>query len=151
MRDNAPFVREMLARDKILQICASDFALVCERTHATREHVIHIEAPLFGRRKGEVIKLSDRLSLYADWLFQQQNRKGWSVLQVLNYVLYGGSDHEVWLRLFEAHANRDIRFPRYGLNTIAEVVGWARPEVAPPRNGRTSKALKALGYDVRIY
>jgi len=57
----------------------------------------------------------------------------------------------MWARLFEAYANREIRFPRYGLNTIAEVIGWVRPDVAPPRNGRTSKALKALGYDVKIY
>lgn len=41
--------------------------------------------------------------------------------------------------------------PHYGLNSIAEVIGWAQPEIAPPRNGRTSKALRALGYDVRVY
>jgi hypothetical protein len=30
------------------------------------------------------------------------------------------------------------------------VVGWARPEDTPPRNGRTNKALRALGYPVRV-
>lgn len=38
---------------------------------------------------------------------------------------------------------RDGEFciPRYGWNLIAEVVVWARPELAPPRNVRTSKTL----------
>jgi len=41
--------------------------------------------------------------------------------------------------------------PRYKISTIAEFAGWARPEVALPRNGRTSKALRALGFDVKVY
>lgn len=149
--ENAPLVRNMLAAEKILDISDLEFAAVCERIHASREHVIHIEAPLFGRRKGDVLTLGERIPLYANWLLRQQNKKGWSVLELLNYVLYGGSDDEVWARLFEAHADRDTQFPRYKLNTLAEIVGWVRPDVAPPRNGRTSKALRALGYDVKIY
>ncbi len=31
------------------------------------------------------------------------------------------------------------------------MVGWALPDHFPPRNGRTSKALKALGDDVTIH
>lgn len=55
------------------------------------------------------------------------------------------------IRLFDAVNNPERYFPRIGVNQLAELVGWARPEHFPPRNGRTSKALKALGYDVRIY
>ena len=54
-------------------------------------------------------------------------------------------------RLYKAGRTSEYGISHYGLNSIAELVGWARPEVAPPRNGRTSKALRALGYDVRIY
>ena len=38
-----------------------------------------------------------------------------------------------------------------GLSTIGELVGWAMTDRYPPRNGRTSKALYALGYDVTIH
>jgi hypothetical protein len=57
----------------------------------------------------------------------------------------------MWERLYTAARDPNYALPHYGLNSIAELAGWARPEVAPPRNGRTSKALRALGYDVRIY
>ncbi len=43
-----------------------------------------------------------------------------------------------------------IRFKCSGISSIAEVVGWARPEDTPPRNGRTNKALRALGYPVKV-
>lgn len=45
---------------------------------------------------------------------------------------------------------RDL-LPQISNELEVEVVGWARPEVAPPRNGRTSKALYALGFNVKIY
>ncbi|WP_371200120.1 phospholipase, partial [Ectothiorhodospira sp. PHS-1] len=37
-----------------------------------------------------------------------------------------------------------------GLSSLGEIVGWARPDEFPPRNMRTSKGLRALGYNVRI-
>ncbi len=87
----------------------------------------------------------------AELILRQRNRKGWNVLKLLHHVLYEGQDNEIWLRLY--HAGRDWYYciPRYGLNSLAEVIGWARPEVVPPRNGRTSKALRALDYNVKIY
>lgn len=65
--------------------------------------------------------------------------------------LDGGEAKDTWERLFYAGRDTEYTIPRYGLNSLAEVVGWARPEVAPPRNGRTSKALRALGFDVKVY
>ena len=93
----------------------------------------------------------DRIPLYANWLLRQKNEKGWSVPELLDFVLYDGKDSEMWARLYTAARDKQYRLPHYGLNTLAELVGWTRPEVAPPRNGRTSKALRALGYDVKIY
>lgn len=72
-------------------------------------------------------------------------------MQLLDYVLYGGKDDGLWERLYSAAFEEEYKFQHYGLNSIAELIGWARPEVAPPRNGRTSKALKALGFYVKIY
>lgn len=72
-------------------------------------------------------------------------------MQLLHYVLYGGKDSEISERLYDAAKEPKYRIRRYGLNSIAEVVGWALPGVVPPRNGRTSKALRALGYPVKVY
>lgn len=148
---NAPFIREMLSRQKILHLTEQEFAGICSRTHATRDHVIKMDLATLGRPGLKTLSRDERLPLYASWLLKQRNAKGWSVLELLNYVLYGGDNGELWERLYTAAREPDYVLPHYGLNSIAELIGWARPEVSPPRNGRTSKALKALGYDVRIY
>ena len=44
----------------------------------------------------------------------------------------------------------DWAIPHVGLSSLGEIVGWARPDEFPPRNMRTSKGLRALGYNVRI-
>jgi len=41
----------------------------------------------------------------------------------------------------------DWAIPHIGLSSLGEIVGWARPDA---RNMRTSKGLRALGYNVRI-
>lgn len=63
----------------------------------------------------------------------------------------GNAFDRIWQRLYHAGRDSEYGISRYGLNSFAEVVGWARPEVVPPRNGRTSKALRALGFSVKIY
>lgn len=149
--ENAPCIRENLSKEKILHLSEQQFADVCESTHATRDHVIKMDLATLGRPDLKTLSRDERIPLYAAWLLKQRNDKGWSVLQLLDYVLYGGREDDLWERLYTATREKEYSLPHYGLNSIAELVGWARPEVAPPRNGRTSKALRALGFEVRIY
>ena len=149
--DSAPYIRDHLAKDRILNLTEEELTFICSYTHATKDHVIKMKLSTLGHPELKSLGRDERLPLYSKWLLEQRNNKGWSVLELLNYVLYGGADDELWERLYTAARNPDYTLPHYGLNSIAELVGWARPEVAPPRNGRTSKALRALGYDVRIY
>lgn len=149
--ESAPTVQALLAKDQILALSSDQFAVLCRNTHATMDHLIKVPLSLLGKPELTTLDRESRVRPFAELVLSQRNRKGWDVRQLLHYVLYGGPDHELWLRLY--HAGRDAEFsiPRYGLNSLAEVVGWARPEVMPPRNGRTSKALRALGYDVKVY
>lgn len=149
--DNAPLIKEKLARDKVIHLSPDEFTDVCSKVHATREHVIKMDLVTLGRPDLTYLSQPERFPLYANWLLKQRNSKGWSVLELLEFVLYGGKDDDLWERLYAGARDPSYSLPHYGLNTLAEVVGWARPEVAPPRNGRTSKALRALGYDVRVY
>ena len=69
-------------------------------------------------------------------------------------VVYGfgtGKPDDVGDRLFEAAHSEKRKFPHFGINQISEMASWARPELCPPCNGRTSKGLRALGYDVKIH
>ena len=148
---NAPFIHHHLSSENILHLSEAELAGVCIRTHATRDHVIKMKLETLGKPGVRNMNREERILLYANWLLRQRNEKGWSVLEVLNFILYGGKEDDTWQRLYVAARDKQYRLPHYGLNTMAELVGWVRPEVAPPRNGRTSKALRALGYDVKVY
>ena len=148
---NAPIVRELLSKDKVLALTTKEFEILCSKTHATMDHVIKVPMSVLGRPEVKSMDRAGRLELFAPVIMAERNKKGWDVRQLLHYVLYEGADKDIWGRLYHAGRDREYSIARYGLNSIAEVVGWARPEVVPPRNGRTSKALRALGYEVRIY
>lgn len=148
---SAPTVRALLDRDKVLTLTANEFAELCRNTHATMDHIIKVPLSVLGKPELTTLSRDSRVEPFAELILRQRNSKGWDVRQLLHYVLYGGGENEIWSRLY--HAGRDPKYsiPRYGLNSLAEVAGWARPEVMPPRNGRTSKALRALGFDVKVY
>lgn len=149
--ESAPLVRALLAQEKVLELSNEEFATLCRNTHATMEHIIKVPTSELGFPELKSLGKESRVQPFADLILRQRNHKGWDVRRLLHYVLYEGPDTEIWLRLYHAGRDWEYSIPRYGLNSLAEVVGWARPEVVPPRNGRTSKALRALGYSVTVY
>jgi len=149
--EQAPFIREELQKDKILHLDENKFSTICSYTHATRDHISKISLAVLGKPELQSLSLEERIPLFANWLWNKKNNKGLGVRGLLNFVLYEGEDSSLWERLYLAGRTEAYRLPHYGLNSLAELVGWARPEIAPPRNGRTSKALRALGYDVKVY
>lgn len=149
--ESAPTIRRYLARDRLLGLSEDEMREVVAMTHATKDHLIKIELKTLGKTDAQYLSREERIPLYVNWLMRQKNSKGWDVKRLLYYVLYEGKDDAMWERIYYSGRNGEYQLSHYGLNSIAELVGWARPEVSPPRNGRTSKALRALGYDVRIY
>lgn len=149
--DSAPAVRALLAQDKVKGLTCEEFSTLCRNTHATMDHIIKVPLTVLGRPELKTLDRDSRVEPFAELILRQRNRKGWDVRQLLHYVLYGGPNEEIWQRLYHAGRDSEYAISRYGLNSFAEVVGWARPEVVPPRNGRTSKALRALGFSVKIY
>ncbi|RZO10710.1 phosphatidylserine/phosphatidylglycerophosphate/cardiolipin synthase family protein [Pseudomonas moorei] len=148
---HAPKVRELLAEDKILDLSVKEFEIICSKTHATMDHIIKVPLAVLGHPELTSMDKEGRLKLFAPLIMRERNSKGWDVRKLLHYVLYGGAPSDIWQRLYHAGRDNSYTISRYGLNSIAEVAGWARPEIAPPRNGRTSKALRALGFNVKVY
>lgn len=148
---SAPRIRELLAQDKILALAVGDFESLCSNTHATMDHVVKVPLSVLGRSDLKTMSMNERVKLFAPLIMAERNGKGWDIRKLLHYVLYEGADADIWQRLYNAGRDPNYTISRYGLNSIAEVVGWARPETVPPRNGRTSKALRALGFGVKIY
>lgn len=148
---SAPYIKDILREDRISSITTEELSKVFSYTHATKDHVIKLSAEMLGKPQGSYIDRGERLSLFSEWVLKQRNSQNWDIRELLRFVLYGGKDNDLWERLYLAGRTEKYSIKHYGLNSLAEVVGWARPEISPPRNGRTSKALRALGYDVRVY
>ena len=147
---NAPFIQQVLSKDKLPNLSVDEFTKICRYTHATLDHVKKISLSTFGVA-GRSMETTDRIPLFAEWLWNQRNSHNMTVKEILQDILYGGEESKIWERLYKYGREREFKLPHYGLNSLAELVGWARPDIMPPRNGRTSKALKALGYGVTVY
>jgi len=147
----APYIHEKLTKGRVLEVLEDEFSKICEYNHATKDHISKMslsDLGIFGKRH---MRLEERIPVYAKWLYNKTNNKNQTVLELLEHVLDDGEPSLIWERLYEATHNSEIKLPHFGLNSIAELVGWARPDLVPPRNGRTSKALRALGFDVKVY
>ncbi|MNY59797.1 hypothetical protein D3C86_1962770 [compost metagenome] len=90
----------------------------------------------------------DKVEKFGERLWQQRSREGKTMLELLNFVIWGNGN--VSARIWNAIRSDDWAIPHIGLSSLGEIVGWARPDEFPPRNMRTSKGLRALGYNVRI-
>lgn len=146
----APYIREHLSKNNIDSLTEDKLYQIFSYTHATMDHVIKMSAETFGYSAKTSLNKEERAVLFTKWIMGQTNQKGMTIAELLNYVLYGGKPSLMWERLYLAGKDEEYKFQHYGINSIAEVVGWARPEDTPPRNGRTNKALRALGYPVRV-
>lgn len=147
----APVIRRLLEKNKLRSLSLEEFFEVLHANHSTVDHVRRMRIEELGLRGLKEITEAHRVNAFAELLFSQQNEWGETVLDLIAFVLDGGSPSDIPARLFEAVHSPARRFPHFGNNQIAELAGWARPELCPPRNGRTSKGLRALGYDVRVY
>lgn len=143
----SPRLREFLARDRILKLSEDEFIDAISRVHAIRDHAVKQENEHLGLpdrpQTGD-----DKVQKFGEWLWQQKSREGKTVLDLLNYVVWGNGN--VAARLWNAIRSDQWAIPHIGLSSLGEVVGWARPDEFPPRNMRTSKGLRALGYNVKI-
>lgn len=149
--ERAPIIHQTLASENIGKMERSDFARICQANHSTVDHVGRMTLATIGLDQNTGTPLEDRVNAFANWIWGKRNREGQRVDELLFWVLDGGPPEQLPARLFDA-AHSDVRrFAHFSTNQIAEIAGWARPNICPPRNGRTSKALRALGYDVKVY
>jgi hypothetical protein len=148
----ATYLKENLEKDKILSLSERDFIEVCRKIHAMRDHCLRVKYSEFGFDKQlPKMNVDQRIDLFGSWLYKEKSEKRKTVLDTIYYVLYDGEKDDVSKRLWHAMNSEEWYIPHLGVSSLGEIVGWAMPDYFPPRNGRTSKALYALGFDVRIH
>jgi hypothetical protein len=145
-------LRGYLAKERLKNLKLSEFTELCRRVHAFRNHALRVSHTAMDlAQKLPRMEIDERIELVAEWLFRQTSLKRESPLDAIHWVLYGGPLDQVPKRIFAADYDPTRKIPHMGLSMFGEIVGWAMPDRFPPRNGRTSKALRALGFDVKVY
>lgn len=148
--ERAPVIHELLSKENIGDLTVEGFADICKANHSTADHVKRMRLETLGIDEARV-PMEQRVEAFAEWLWTKKNQSGQTIKDLLIYVMDSGKPEDIGDRLFEAAYSEKRKFPHFGINQISEMTGWARPELCPPRNGRTSKGLRALGYDVKIH
>ncbi|WP_416204089.1 phospholipase D-like domain-containing protein [Xanthomonas euvesicatoria] len=143
---SAPLLHELLARGRITTLTEGEWVDALTRVYAFGDHAMKISNPYLrlGTDPGSQAK-SEAL---ARILWKHQSGNGMTAPEVLDFVIWGNGDvaERIWL----ASHDPAYKLAHIGTSILGEVVGWARPTDYPPRNSRTSKALRALGNDVDV-
>lgn len=149
---SAPLIADRLSQNTLMKLNEAQFIEVFSKVHAFRNYADRASFKSLGLdQKLPNMTSEERGEYLAKMVFNQENENGETILSVLNFLLYGGPFSDLPVRLFDVCNNPKKALNHVSLGTFGEVVGWALPDKFPPRNGRTSKALYALGYDVKIY
>ncbi len=151
MYEQAPFLRDTLSENELPLLDEKKFVDVCQRIHAFVTSARQTKNQDVGLPPDTQLDLMIRAEFVSRWVWSQRTLNGKSIREMLQYVLYGGPIDDVTERIWDAAFTPEWHIPRFGLSCIGEIVGWAMPDRFPPRNGRTSKALYALGYDVTLH
>ncbi|RXR28482.1 phosphatidylserine/phosphatidylglycerophosphate/cardiolipin synthase family protein [Sphingobium fluviale] len=140
-----------LAPDRLINLTKDEFRLVAGKVHAMVDFARRARNRMVNLPDGRPYTIPEKLDALCETIWGQTTANGRNVLGVLSHILYEGGSDQLPQRLWEAIADPAWKIDGMGISAIGEMVGWAVPDRYPPRNGRTSKALRSLGYDVKVH
>lgn len=147
----APRLRQTFSEASLRTMNEDQFAETLWDIHASREYARRVPNAKVGLPDGPMHSMETKSDALARRIWRDSNAKGAPVAETLRFVLYGGPEEEVPHRMWDALTNSRRKVELLGISSLGEIVGWALPDLYPPRNGRTSKSLRSLGYDVRVH
>jgi len=152
LNSTAPLLQSLLSEQALTTLSYDEFFQICERVHAIRDYARRVRNRSVGLPEvhGEH-DIPLKVAALSQRIWNHQNSGGNRVKALLMHLLYGGEVDQLPERLWESFTDPVWKIDGLGVSALGELVGWAMPDRFPPRNGRTSKALKALGYDVTIH
>ncbi|MGT2486049.1 phospholipase D family protein [Methylobacterium oryzae CBMB20] len=151
MNISAPYLRAALSIEALAKMDLSAFHQICSRVHAIIDYSRRVRNAKVHLPDGQPYTIAQKNEALAGTIWKARTGNGATVVDQLNYILYEGSSERLPERLWEAISSPKWKIEGLGISALGEIVGWALPEKFPPRNGRTSKALRSLGYDVEVH
>jgi hypothetical protein len=148
----APALQAALSEESLESLTYDEFRDICMGVHAIKDYARRVRNASVGLPDdGTQYDIPQKVAALSKRIWNDRSEGGAAVGDVLRYVLYGGSDDQLPERLWDAVSNSNWKIAGLGISALGELVGWARPDRFPPRNGRTSKSLRSLGYDVTVH
>ena len=147
----APYLRSALSDDRILKLNEEEFEAVCQRVWSVQDHARRLANATLNLSGGQRYDMERKTRELARFLYARRAQNGSNILEVMYHVLYDGSDDDVPNRLWDAISDTKWRIEHFGISALGEIIGWALPNKFPPRNNRSSKSLRSLGYAITVY
>ena len=148
----APFLRSTLAEEQLTSMTYEEFRNVCMGVHAIKDYARRAPNRTVGLSEdGTHYTIPEKVTALSKRIWNDRSVSGTRINELIEHLLYGGSGEQLPERLWQTVTDPKWKLGGLGISALGELVGWALPDHFPPRNGRTSKALKSLGYDVTIH
>ncbi|EAV40428.1 hypothetical protein SIAM614_21400 [Stappia aggregata IAM 12614] len=152
LNTTAPMLRAALTSEAIDEMGYDGFREICMGTHAIKDYARRVPNKAVGLLEdGTKYKIPEKVDALSKRIWNDKSAGGRSVQQLLLFILYGGPEAQLPERLWTSVYDPKWKIEGLGVSALGELVGWALPDRFPPRNGRTSKSLKSLGYDVTVH
>ena len=143
---NRNILRQIQERD----LSKEEILTVMMQNHAARNHARQIRNSVFNLPQNYRTNIEGRVERYVEWLMKQKTIEGLKINDTLRYLLFN-DQQSVEERVYESIYNPTYHLDHFGRSIVGELIGWGRPEVTHLRNNRVNKALRCLGYDVRLF
>lgn len=152
IRETTEFMRSSFEKEKLERWELADFQQTFFEVHAFKAHARQVRNSFFGLPAGYKESTRERSDRLAAWLWNAKREEGQkSIVELLLFLIWGTSPSNAVERLWAVIKHDEWRFDHLGASSLGEALGWARPSLYPPRNNRTNKALRSLGYDVNLF
>lgn len=148
----APFLQAALSEERVRSMDYQRFQEICMGVHAIKDYARRVPNKAVSLPdNGNRYTIPEKVAALSKRIWEDRSSDGARVKELIGHVLYDGASEQLPERLWQGVTDPKWKIDGLGISALGELVGWALPDRFPPRNGRTSKALKSLGYDVTIH
>lgn len=152
IRETAEFMKTSFSKEKLARWTLPDCQQTLFEVHAFKNHARQVKNSFFGLPQNHQESVRQRSDRLAEWMWNTPREAGQkTVVELLLFLIWGTNPSNAVERLWMVTKQDEWRFNHLGASSLGEALGWARPDLYPPRNNRTNKALRSLGHDVRLF
>ena len=140
-------LQHLFSKHKLPTLDIDEFCEALGAIHAIQQFVMNKPNAEMGLPAKQTMLV--KLRRHGEELWSKQSPAGKTPLETLQYLIWGSDMENIETRIWNASRDRKWALPWTRESTLSDILGWARPDDYPPINGRSLKALRALGFDVQ--